>query len=148
MPTPTPATPPPSPEPEFNPQQNVVIGDLANAMAVVSLPLLIIGVLYFIGALQLAVQAFSAPRFWAPAIYVALAALFPFVLGLWTRRAAESFAKIPKTSGQDMTHLMGALGNLRNLYGLLRALIVAYALVVLIALVAGVIAHFTLGQGK
>lgn len=85
---------------------------------------------------------------WGVVLYIALAGLFPLVMGIWTKRAAESFEKITKTTGRDMTHLMGALQNLRNLYGLLRAFIIAYALLVVAALIVGLVTYYTSGAPK
>jgi len=40
------------------------------------------------------------------------------VVGLWTQRASMSFKSVVQTEGQDITHLMDALDDLRKLYSL------------------------------
>ncbi len=140
MPTPTPA----SVQPEFDAQQSALIKDLANAMTWVCIPLLALGALYLAGFVQVLLETFARPRIWPMAVYVLLASVFFLAIGIWTSRAAASFQKIAETSGQDMTHLMSALSNLRNLYGLLRLLVLAYLITFVIALVAGLVTYFTM----
>jgi hypothetical protein len=92
---------------EFKATENKIIGQLAWRMHFVGLFLLAMGLLIIaIGV----VVVFHA----GPIISGALAC----VVGLWTQRASMSFKSVVQTEGQDITHLMNALDDLRKLYSL------------------------------
>jgi hypothetical protein len=73
-------------------------------------------------------------------ILAGVALLVPLSLGVWFRRAASSFRQIVQTSGRDVDNLMAALEDLRKSFSLLRAIIVIYAALIVIGLVAVIIA--------
>jgi hypothetical protein len=54
--------------------------------------------------------------------------------GFWTSRSAHSFRRIVESQNQDIWHLMNALRTLRNLYSLLRTIIIASLILLLIGL--------------
>ena len=67
------------------------------------------------------------------AVFAGVTGLIFLLQGVWTRSAGGSFQKIVDTEGNDVTHLMGAIGSLRSMYGQLHLLLMA-------ALVAGLVA--------
>jgi hypothetical protein len=133
--TPSEASPTATVQHEFDSGQNQIIADLAKAMRWIAAPLVIIGVLYAIAAVMGVIQSFSRPETLLSVAFVVLATLFYVALGIWTRRAAESFQQITTSSGQDITHLMAALDNLRKKYSLLSFLVKLYVALVIVALV-------------
>jgi hypothetical protein len=70
----------------------------------------------------------------ASAIAFALAGLFLFLVGLWTRQAGIGFAGIVVTQGKDISRLMDALGSLHRKYGLIYSVMLAAAIVSLVSL--------------
>jgi hypothetical protein len=113
---------------EFTPEQERSIGKLAGSMSVVGGFMIFVALLGLVGIAFMAYQlrgvlerAELTPEFVqvvglplvAPSINVLILVLF----GLLTRRAAGYFKMIVETEGEDIEHLMGALGSLRTLYG-------------------------------
>jgi hypothetical protein len=92
---------------EFKPQENKVIGELAGKMHFVGLFLLAIGIVVIL--IGVVVQ-----HHYGPIIAGALIAL----VGLWTQRASASLKSVVYTEGQDISHLLSALEDLRKLYSL------------------------------
>ncbi len=118
---------------EFTEEENQVVTDLTSKMAFVGLASAIIGVLLIIiGGLEFMGWASSRRSTAAELVSVAATGLQGIVLllvGVWTRSASEAFKRIVDTEGNDIGNLMFALGHLRRIYGLQRAvLIVALAL--------------------
>jgi hypothetical protein len=114
------------PQYEFDDAQNRVIADLARAILWVRVPLLVAGIFQALIATGL---AFRIPRDGAHIVGVlghALAAVVCFLLASWLLRAAAGFARITTTQGRDVTHLMGALGNLRSWFDLLAFFVKLY----------------------
>ena len=132
------------PQYEFDEAQNRVIADLARAILWVRVPLMVAGVFQALIATGL---AFRVPRDGAHIVGVmghALAAVVCFLLASWLLRAAGGFARIVTTEGRDVSHLMGALGNLRSWFDLLAffvklylALLGVVILILLIGLLTG-----------
>src|SRR5687767_9977818 len=122
-------------EHEFDSQHNRTIGRLARDMRWVAIPLIFIGVLYALACVSAVLRGFAHPESLVGAAFIGLATVFYLALGVWTRRAAESFHRITQTSGRDVTHLMAALDNLGKKYALLSPLVKLYAVVVLAVLV-------------
>lgn len=75
--------------------------------------------MYFVGWVTLTVGIFvvvlGACLFSVPSI---LSGMLYSVIGLWTHRASVSFKKVGETQGQDLSHLIFAIRDLRNLYSL------------------------------
>ncbi|NET23981.1 hypothetical protein [Okeania sp. SIO1I7] len=100
----------------FDPPQNEIILDLSNKMRFVSYVLIGAGVISgIIGLFS------SAPE-------AIIEAVIQILIGVWTLNAASSFKLIVDTQGNsqrnDIVNLMGALGELRKLYGLLYWLLI------------------------
>jgi hypothetical protein len=133
------------PQYEFDESQNRVIADLARAILWVRVPLMIAG---FFQALIATGLAFRVPRDGAHIVGVmghALSAVVCFLLASWLLRAAGAFARITTTEGRDVTHLMGALGNLRSWFDLLAFFVKLYLVllgVVLLILLIGLLTGF------
>jgi hypothetical protein len=105
---------------EFKPQENKIIGELAARMHFVGLFLLASGLLVIgIGVLV---------HHYGPIISGTLFC----VVGLWTQRASVSLKSVVYTEGNDISHLIAALEDLRKLYSLqFWLLIIALMFVVL-----------------
>src|SRR5262249_9025893 len=125
---------------EFTARQNAVIGPLANDMDWVALPLMLVGILYGVGLVVAVIGAFSHPPLLFQAALVGFAMLFFLALGTWTSRSARSFKQIVTTQGQDVSHLMDALENLRKMYGLLSLVVKIYVAVAVVTVIAALIA--------
>jgi hypothetical protein len=67
------------------------------------------------------------------AVFCGVTGLFFLLQGVWARSSAASFQKIVDTKGDDISHLMYAVGSLRTMYGLLYMLLA-------LALLAGLVA--------
>lgn len=125
------STPPEGPLPspgarqyEFTPEQDRLIADLAGKMRVVGFFSLFIGVL----GLSLMVYA------WIRGVrYLDAGSLILFCLGLWTLGSARSFQEVAETEGRDVSHLMKALGELRNMFGLLYWILIVGIVLVVVA---------------
>jgi hypothetical protein len=114
----------PGPQYEFTVEQNRVIGDLAGKMRFVGLFLILGGVLECLSVLR-----GDLGHLIAGVVFI--------LFGVWTRGAAGSFRKIVDTEGRDITHLMRALGELRQMYTLQYwLLMIAIALILVVLLVA------------
>ncbi|MDY7008859.1 MAG: hypothetical protein SWX82_34345 [Cyanobacteriota bacterium] len=115
---------------EFEQSQNELILDLSDKMRFVSYFLIAIGVLAGITGL------FSVN----PGTIIQ--GVVQTFIGIWTLNAASSFKLIVNTEGNDIVNLMGALGELRKLYGLQYWLLIIGLIFMTIALVIGIIAGF------
>jgi hypothetical protein len=67
------------------------------------------------------------------AIFTGVTGLIFLLQGIWTRSSAASFQKIVDTRGNDIGHLMSAVGSLESMYGQIYLLLLG-------GLLAGVIA--------
>ena len=59
------------------------------------------------------------------AIFTGVTGLIFLLQGVWTRSAAASFQKIVDTRGDDISHLMNAVGSLQSMYGQVYLLLLA-----------------------
>lgn len=153
---------------EFSDSQNQIIGSLARKMALVGLVMMFFGLLQMInGGMSLfmsrnpdrviaAAQKSGMPAeqldilkealaggAWSSPIAIAsfmfaLAGLFLFLVGLWTRQAAGGFVGIVLTKGKDVSRLMDALGALQLKYGLIYSVLLAAAVVGLVSFATSV----------
>jgi len=91
---------------EFKPQENKIIGELAAKMHFVGLFLLASGLLVIgIGVIVHHYGPITSGTFFC-------------VVGLWTQRASMSLKSVVYTEGNDISHLISALEDLRKLYSL------------------------------
>jgi hypothetical protein len=68
------------------------------------------------------------------AIFSGVTGLIFLLQGVWARSSAAAFRKIVDTKGNDVTHLMHALGSLRSMYSMIYLLLVLALLAGLVAL--------------
>ena len=106
---------------EFTADQNDAIRRLAQRMGVVGKILLVLAAL-----VALATVFGEGPR------GDLISAVLMGLVGMWTIRAARWFMEVVETEGEDISHLMAALGELFKLYNLqFWVLIVSLGLLVL-----------------
>ena len=98
---------------EFSYSDNLVIGNLGSKMSFVGLFMLGIGLFFFVSVLIRWVQSHHLE------VALLLLTLLLIVVGIWTHRAGREFRGVAETHGKDVSHLIGALGNLLRLYTLL-----------------------------
>lgn len=118
-----------SQEYEFSNSQNELIKDLAGKMRFVSYFLIGLGVLVAIGG----VFTLTRGEF-GNIIY----AVVQIIVGIWTQKAASFFQRIVETEGNDIENLMGAIGELRQLYTLQYWLYIIALIFIAIAVVLGI----------
>jgi len=114
---------------EFSAEQNQLIADLARKMLGVGIFMLLIGALALIGG----VASGFGSRLDA-AVVLVLAAAFFLAVASWTVAAARSFRRIVETEGHDIPHTMAALAQLRRFYTLHFWLIIAYLVLIVLAI--------------
>ena len=124
---------------EFDSGQNEVVSDLSKKMQFVGTLLLVAGVLNLLGGL---VAMFSDA---ASGVSTLVSGVVYLAIGLWTRKAADSFKEIVDTEGSDVDHLMGALGQLLKLYRLQYWLIMIILVVAVLVFVVGMFAGIAAG---
>ena len=109
---------------EFTDEQNRTIGGLADGMRTAATLVQLLGVALLVFAGLAAYQAIKVEGTnWGPAAGLGAATLFVLTVGFWTGSAAHSFRRITETKNEDVWHLMNALESLRNMYGLLRGVV-------------------------
>jgi hypothetical protein len=100
---------PGAPQYEFSPSENAIIGNLGSKMSFVGLFMLGIGLFCFMSVIARWMQIHELE---AVQLFFTLL-LIP--VGIWTHRAGREFRNVALTEGKDISHLMGALGNLLKL---------------------------------
>jgi hypothetical protein len=136
-PSPAPPAEPPS-QYEFNDTQNKVIDDLANSIAWVSGLLVVVAVLYVLTSIAHLIRIGRSVEELVPAGLALIGAIFFYLLARWLSGAANSFDRVTRSRGFDITHLMSALQNLRKTFGLLAALIQVYLAVLFVLLLVAI----------
>jgi hypothetical protein len=115
---------------EFTEEQNRVIGGLASSMGWVSAIMVIIGLVQLVvGIVQLSKGGLVA----------LLSAVVYLVVGWLTHKASKEFREITTSQGNDLGHLMDALGALRQLYRIQVIVIIVAVAVVFLAIVIGML---------
>jgi hypothetical protein len=129
---------------EFTADQEGVVSRLGRSLRWTSLPLISLGLLVLINLLMYSIWIWGRGQY----DNLQLAALPLFLLGIaimfvgigaWVGRAGTSFQRIAETHGDDMHHLMSALGHLDKgwvvIAGFVKALILLTLLTLLFNLV-------------
>ncbi len=119
---------------EFNDEQNRQISALADAMVVVGGLMQLLGLAFVVLCAMALTAAIQAGSGYGPSIGLGSAALLCLCIGFWTGGSASSFRKIVETKNEDIWHLMNALGQLHNMYGLLRTIILGSLVLSVVAL--------------
>ena len=105
---------------EFSHTENAIIHDLVGKMRFVGMFLILVGLLACVTVVQ--------------GHYAGLVSgLINIVIGIYTRSAAERFARIFKTEGDDIRHLMDALGQMLKIYRLQMVLILIAIVLMVVA---------------
>jgi hypothetical protein len=129
---------------EFTPEQERVVSRLGNSLRWTALPLISLGLLVLIDLLMYAIWIWRRGQYEnlqlaaIPLFLLGIAIMFVGI-GAWVGRAGTSFRRIAETSGDDMHHLMSALGNLDKVWvviaGFVKALILLTFLTIVFNLV-------------
>ena len=120
---------------EFTDEQNKTISNLADGMGTVATLIKLLGLafLVFFGLqLYLAIQV--QDNNWGPAAGLGAATLLCLAFGFWTGGSARSFRRIVETKNEDVWHLMNALESLRNMYSLMRTIILLSLVLIVVGL--------------
>jgi hypothetical protein len=139
---------------EFTSDQNRLIGSLGGKMRLVGLVMLIMGFCTLLMAGLIAVGGQSEAKlkelppatFWSIVGYYAIAGLFYLMLGSWTRNAGGSFQQIVRSSGQDISRLMEALGSLHKIYAVLYTLCLVAIVLFVVFVVAALVGTVLMGK--
>jgi len=152
-------SPPPEPQYEFTGQQSDEIRGLSYRMSGVGFVFLLLGMLQIASGISILINgrspektiAMLAEKYKIPlneldpatvnrttvtvaAIAAFLVGFVHFLIGLWTRQAAFSFAAVANTRGQDITRMMEALASLKKMYGLVYNIMLIGALLMVASL--------------
>jgi hypothetical protein len=142
-PTPVPDLPPikeyKSAQYEFTEEQNRQISALADAMKVTAGLMQLLGLAFVILCTLSVTGAVQTGGGYGPPVGLGAAALLCLCIGFWTGGSANSFRKIVETKNEDIWHLMNAMGQLHNMYALLRTIILGSLVLAVVGLtLAGV----------
>lgn len=119
---------------EFDSSQNETIFTLAKSLQFVGAVTLLLAILFVLGMLR----AFSESD-WGDAISHGMSVAFTLAMGSLTYKAGREFQAIVATSGKDISHLMTALENLRKVYSVLSWIIILFALLLTVVLIASIV---------
>ena len=133
---------------EFSPEQNELIARLSNAMRWVSVPMLALGSLCVVNLIMSIVWLVQTKSYqdWhaiGTMLYLLFSTLLFLAFAVWTSRSSFQFQRITETSGQDISHLMGALDDLRKVYGVLATFVKVFVVITLLSLVLNLVAAFS-----
>ena len=118
---------------EFNAEQSKLIGGLGRSMRIVGLVALVWAV---VGIISMSILA------WTRGVLILdLNPVLALFIGLWALSGGASFVNVASTQGNDISHLMDALGKLRNIFTLVAILIIAAVLIAIAALAYVLIFH-------
>lgn len=131
-------SPPPIPEfksnqYEFNDEQNRTFSQLAEAMGTVATLMKLLGLAFVVFTALLGYHAYKHPGTgYGPLAGSASGMLLFLAIGFWTGSAAHSFRRIVESKNEDIWHLMNAMESLRNMYGMLRMIVMLSLVLVVI----------------
>jgi len=127
---------------EFSEEQGRVIADLSSGVRLVGILLFLFGAFYLVGLILTVVKLGWTPHFTGPGVLIIVSALIYLSFGWWFQKSSAAFDDVVTTQGRDIDNLMVALDELRKPFALIRTLIMLYAVLVLIGLVAMLITAF------
>jgi|SRR5579871_4496603 len=115
------------PQYEFDDAENLLFDELAKVMRLVGALLIVVGVVT-LGLAALLLLKGSITTAFASVVQ----GISSIVIGGWTRSAASSFARISTTEGNDIPLVLGAVSDLRKIYGLQKlVLLISLGVIVL-----------------
>lgn len=120
---------------EFDSSQNETILTLAKTLQFVGTTSLVFGLVFGLGCVRAMFQAN-----WPGLITQGMLLVFTFSMGGLLIKGGKEFQAIVTTSGDDISHLMVALDNLRQVYSILSVIIILCVLLSLVALAISMIA--------
>jgi len=129
---------------EFNGEQNKTINELADGMGSVGLLMKLLGTAFLVLFGLTLYHAIQTQGNYAPAAGLGAGTLLCLSIGFWTGGSAHSFRRIVETKNEDVWHLMNALESLRNMYGLLRGIVLLSLVLLMVGL--GVTAFLMLSK--
>ena len=134
---------------EFSDEHNKSFSGLSDAMRSFANLMKILGLVFVILLLIASVIAYTKKdgNFgdWGVPIGLLPLTVLCLAFGFWSGNSASQFRKIAESKNEDIWNLMGALGSLKNMFGMLRFLMIG-TLVLLV--VAGAIIGFGLMSAK
>jgi hypothetical protein len=119
---------------EFTDEQNKTISQLADGMGGVALLMKLLGLAFLVLFGLTIYNAIQMHENYAPAAGLGAGALLALAIGFWTGNSAHSFRRIVETKNEDVWHLMNALEGLRNMYGLLRGIVLLSLVLLMVGL--------------
>jgi hypothetical protein len=119
---------------EFNEAQNRVIQGLSQKMKFVSIFLIVIGLLQVAGGILPAVLSQSVSTIGVEYI---IGGFIYILIGVWGASAANSFQQVVDTEGNDIDHMMGALGNLKKATTLAYWLLIIFIILLVTGFIFG-----------
>ncbi len=114
---------------EFDSTQNETILTLAKTLQFVGAVTLLLALVFGLGLASSLSQAN-----WSQGIMQGMFLVFTLSMGSLMFKAGKAFQAIVATSGQDISHLMTALDNLRQIYSVLSVIIILFVLMMIAAL--------------
>lgn len=123
---------------EFGAAENQVFTGLAAAMRFVGTGSVALATVMILSAL--AGAWLTGVRALPFSLGQAVGAAVLVISGVWLRGAARSIEQIVKTEGSDVSHLMGAMRDLAQMFTLQRMVLIASFIVGALALAASVVA--------
>lgn len=119
---------------EFDSAQNETILTLAKTLQFVGAVALVLSLVFGLGILGALIQAS-----WGQAISQGMFLVFFFSMGSLMIKAGKEFQAIVATTGSDISHLMSALDNLRQIYSILSVIIILFVLLMLVVLAVSLV---------
>jgi hypothetical protein len=104
---------------EFDASSNKTIFGLGRAMQTVGGTLILFGLLSGVGTFFILSGSVKSGNF----LWSSIQTLVLLVFGWWTHRGGSRFVAVATTAGDDVKHLMAALGDLKKMYGSLATVI-------------------------
>jgi hypothetical protein len=119
---------------EFNDEQNKTISQLADGMGGVGLLMKLLGTAFLVLFGLTLYHAVETNGNYAPAAGLGAGTLLCLAIGFWTGGSAHSFRRIVETKNEDVWHLMNALESLRNMYAMLRGIVLLSLVLLMVGL--------------
>lgn len=119
---------------EFTDEQNRTISGLVDGMRTVATLIQLLGLAFLVFFGLTMYQAIQKGADYGPPAGLGAGALLCLSIGFWTGGSAHSFRRIVETKNEDIWHLMNALESLKNMYGLLRAIILVSLVLIVVGL--------------
>ena len=114
---------------EFDSSQNETILTLGKSLQFVGTTSLVLGLVFALACVSAILQSN-----WSALMTEGMFFVFTFAMGGLMMKAGNEFRAIVRTSGDDISHLMVALDNLRQVYSILSVIIILCVLLSLVAL--------------